>query len=74
MGTGEWKKSDAETAVYLQKWVSALVHVAELPEEHNATLAIYLGLAVYKCTGPACANVGKPLRSRLSFTVRYLTF
>lgn len=50
MDTGEWKESDAETAVYLQKWVSALVH---------ATLAMYLGLAVYKCTGPACVNINR---------------
>lgn len=35
---------------------------------------MYLGLAVYKCTGPACVKVGKPLRTRLSFTIRYLTF
>lgn len=33
---------------------------------------IMLGLAVCKCTGPACVNVGKPLRSRLSFIVKYL--
>lgn len=37
MGTGEWKESDAETAVYLQNWVPALVHVAGLPEQHGAT-------------------------------------
>lgn len=56
---GYWKESDAETAVYLQKWVSALVQVAGLPEENNAALAIYLGLAVYKCTGAACVNVSR---------------
>lgn len=61
MDAGEWKESDAETAVYIQKWVSALVHVAGLPEENNATLA------VYKCTGPACVNVGKPFKIQAEF-------
>lgn len=33
------KKSDAETAVYLQKWVSALAYVAGLPEENYARVS-----------------------------------
>lgn len=74
MDTGEWKESDAETVVYFQKWVSALGHVAGLPDKNNATLTIYLGLVVDKCTDPACVNVGKPLKSRLRFTIKYVTF
>lgn len=54
--------------------ISALGCVAGLPDKNNATLTIYLGLVMYKSTDPASVNVGKPSKSRLSFTIKYLTY
>lgn len=67
MDTGEWKE--------VRCWNCCVF--TEMGFQHLRMLLgclrrIMLGLAVCKCTGPACVSVGKPLRSRLNFIVKYL--